>query len=525
LGLLDGNLDPQSLASLQLAGGLLSPGSFGQGLSRGLSGYQGSLAASQEMDAKRQALEMQKLQFAVAMRKQSLINDYLAGGQPDQSPSAAPTQPSIMAGAPGTTPPTSPNSPMNPNMGAPPMGQGPQASGRPFGGLPRDQAMPDLLFNDGKNIATLVKDYQTPTMGRAGGFMTYRDGRMVQLPAVPEGFTTSVQPDGSFKIVPVEGGPAAVAASSAAKAAGPAGFKQTDVIGPGNTPYKVFNKDLPSFAPPSSRPGAIPPAVQASRDSDAYAIIKAEYDKEPPGPNKDALGREVARMNAGASPVGLPPGAVQTGLAPGVAKEAESRAGNAQNLMSDSYKTILGNNGSAQTVQARLEEIRNFSKSAILGGETQWRDFANNLASIAGVSDKATDRKTAGDLLEKNASQIALAIGTGSQGTDALRSLAASANPGRHMTQGAINTAVDQLQAAAQVQQAKAQLLTPHYNAGNTANYLSTEQQFDKNADYRVFQLHGMTPQQAQTYRAQMGEKAWAELQTKAKALKGLGVF
>jgi hypothetical protein len=50
MGLLDNDLsDPRTMAALQLAGGLLSPGSFGQGLQRGLKGYQDTLGAAQEM--------------------------------------------------------------------------------------------------------------------------------------------------------------------------------------------------------------------------------------------------------------------------------------------------------------------------------------------------------------------------------------------------------------------------------------------------------------------------------------------
>jgi hypothetical protein len=96
VGLLDGNLDPQSLATLQLAGGLLSPGSFGQGIQRGLAGYQGALTSAKELqvkDALLQAQQQEQQLRALQIRLQNMKLDqaaaYLSGGGAFQAGTAA----------------------------------------------------------------------------------------------------------------------------------------------------------------------------------------------------------------------------------------------------------------------------------------------------------------------------------------------------------------------------------------------------------------------------------------------------
>lgn len=61
MGLLGDSIDdPKSLATYSLVAGLLSPGSFGQGLGKGLAGYQGTLANDQDLKLKGQQLESNK---------------------------------------------------------------------------------------------------------------------------------------------------------------------------------------------------------------------------------------------------------------------------------------------------------------------------------------------------------------------------------------------------------------------------------------------------------------------------------
>jgi len=553
----DGWDDPQSMATLSLAAGLLGPGGFGVGLGRGLQGYQASMANAADLQAKRQALQMNQLQFQAAMRNQNIINDLLSryqggGAAQPEGPSSATT-----ALAQGAQQPALSDNPLVPQrmdvgpttgnaqrMDAMPRPQVSAQPEDPFGAIPGNAAMWDLAFNQGKGIPNLIMESKKPTSLRPGGYASYADGRMEQLPQVPEGSTAVRGQDGRWHIVPVEGGQSAVASSAAAKASGAAGYKQTEVLGPDNQRYTVFNRDLPGFdsqtarAPAPSAPNRyqIPPSEQAARDSDRVTILRQELDRinaRPAGdPNaasdRRAVQNELLRLGVSASapaPSGTPPNAVRTGLAPGVAEAAK----NGQDTMNESFKAVRAANQSSQTVQARLDGIEALSQKAITGGDTEWRDFANNLLSIAGVSDKATDRKTAGDLIEKYNSQIALALGTGSQGTDALRAMASAANPNRKMTPDAMAEAAQQLRAAAQAQQVKAQLLTPLFNGGDYKSYNDIEQKFDKNADYRLWHIRsatqGMNPQQAQAYlQAHFTPAQLAMFKQQRAALKEIGV-
>ena len=93
------------------------------------------------------------------------------------------------------------------------------------------------------------------------------------------------------------------------------------------------------------------------------------------------------------------------------------------------------------------------------------------------------------------------------------------------MTPQAITEAVAQLQGSAQIQQAKASLLTPLFNAGDPSAYIKAEQNFDKNADYRIFQLKNMNPQQGALYLSKMPKSEQDDLRAKASALKDMKVF
>ena len=93
------------------------------------------------------------------------------------------------------------------------------------------------------------------------------------------------------------------------------------------------------------------------------------------------------------------------------------------------------------------------------------------------------------------------------------------------MTPQAITEAVAQLQGSAQIQQAKASLLTPLFTSGDPSAYVKAEQEFDKNADYRIFQLKNMNPQQAALYLAKIPKQEQDELRSKAAALRTMKVF
>ncbi len=87
MGLLDFE-NPQNMAVMQLAAGLLGGGSFGQALGRGLGGYQSSLQQSQEAQAIKAAREMQMSKMRQeeqsrqdALQREKARRDYLSSGE------------------------------------------------------------------------------------------------------------------------------------------------------------------------------------------------------------------------------------------------------------------------------------------------------------------------------------------------------------------------------------------------------------------------------------------------------------
>lgn len=77
--------DPRTMATLQMAAGLLGGGNFGQALGRGLSGYSDSMSASQkdafvkeQMQWKRQEMEQEKADRAEQARRSNLLRGMFA---------------------------------------------------------------------------------------------------------------------------------------------------------------------------------------------------------------------------------------------------------------------------------------------------------------------------------------------------------------------------------------------------------------------------------------------------------------
>jgi hypothetical protein len=145
----------------------------------------------------------------------------------------------------------------------------------------------------------------------------------------------------------------------------------------------------------------------------------------------------------------------------------------------------------AQTINSRLDTIKDLATRASTGQFADKQQFVNSLLSLAG-SEKATDAATAKALLDKNANQIVAQLGQGGLGTDAARSIISSAYPSSHMPGPAIAEAVDNLKAANAMQVAKAGVLQQHYLKNDPAAYQQAESQFNAVADPRVFQWYSM---------------------------------
>lgn len=208
----------------------------------------------------------------------------------------------------------------------------------------------------------------------------------------------------------------------------------------------------------------------------------------------------------------------------GADANAQTGATNLQNGMADKHKTLTVSNQQAQTNNSYLQNISDLAQKAATGKFSDRKDFVNALLSEMG-SERATDEKTANDLLGKYSNQIVARLGQGGLGTDAARAIITAANPNAHMTKEAITEASGNLIGANQMIQAKAKLLTPHFNAQNPQEYNSKELAFDQNADPRVWQYMNMTDPVARAAFAKQTMQQDPKFLDRMRSLNELGVF
>ena len=313
MGLLDGNLDPQSMATMQLAAGLLSPGSFGQGLGKGLEGYQGTMANAQTMQMRAQQLEaakqaqlMQQLQFSRATNQYNMqlpimqeLTRRMSGklgiggttsGKSDPSYGISQTS----QGGNGAVDPTSTTGASGPSTGTSPVGDAYASSQQTkggstlFAGVPDDVAISTVgASGDMSRIPDLIAKYNEPTpdqknnaamgitpalaklawMAKASkdgeaerkplsqfkNFFTNESGIVPKLPenANPVG---NVAPNGALPggVAPVPGALPIEQASAAAKEAGMQGEKVVNNVAGPNGPVSGRTNDV--FGPSTPAP-------------------------------------------------------------------------------------------------------------------------------------------------------------------------------------------------------------------------------------------------------------------------------
>ena len=184
-------------------------------------------------------------------------------------------------------------------------------------------------------------------------------------------------------------------------------------------------------------------------------------------------------------------GQAKPGVIAGADPTLQTARTNQQNNMAEKWKPLNDAVSNAQTVNSRLDTIKDLANKANTGQFADRMQFVNSLLSFAG-SEKATDAVTAKTLLDKNANQIVAQLGQGGLATDAARAIVGAAYPNSHMPKEAIAEASDNLKAANQMQIAKAKVLQPHYLSNNPEAYQQAESQFNAAADPRIFQWKSM---------------------------------
>ena len=307
-------------------------------------------------------------------------------------------------------------------------------------------------------------------------------------------------------VTPVPGSAGVMASNSAATAAG------TNT----QTPETGYVDGQPVNTTRAARVStAVAPATQAARDAEAVKVFDLEIAAEKDPTARAALQRTRDRMAKTAAP----------SIAPEQAPGVVIGANDAQKQLGDRFGALRDQVATAQTTNSYLDNIKQLAEKAATGKFSDRQDYLNALLSSAGVSEKATDAKTANDLLNKYSNQIVSRLSTGGLGTDAARTILGSAYPNAHMTKEAIGEAVDNIKAVNDMQKAKLTLLSPHGNARDAAQYQQREAAFDKAADPRIWQLQSMNGEQAQKFLAAMPPAMQAELRQRVQTLKQLGAL
>lgn len=230
---------------------------------------------------------------------------------------------------------------------------------------------------------------------------------------------------------------------------------------------------------------------------------------------------EIARLSKGSSQKGAEPQAPRLGVDPTI----QAARTNQQTSMADKWKTVNDAASNAQTINSRLDTIKDLSTRASTGQMADKIQFANSLLSMAG-SERANDANTAKVLIDKNANQIVAQLGQGGLGTDAARAILQSAYPNSHMPREAITEAADNLKAANQMMVAKSKVLQPHYQKNDPASYQQKESDFNSAADPSIFQWKALSsnPEAQKAFAAKL-LKQDPQAPAKIHTLEQLGAF
>jgi hypothetical protein len=336
------------------------------------------------------------------------------------------------------------------------------------------------------------------------GYSNALTGEAGMVGKIPEGanVTGAPGPNGQVSLTPMPGNTGVLANNSAASTAGTNSQTPTTAYVNGQPAFSTKGMDVNR----ARAQAAVGPAL-AENASDLPGILDRELANEKDPVARAALQRERARITPEQAP------GVVTG------------ANDAQKQLGDRFGALRDTVSTAQTTNSYLDNIKQLSATAATGKFSDKQDFVNAVLSTAGISEKATDAKTANDLLNKYSNQIVSRLSTGGLGTDAARTILGSAYPNAHMTKDAIVEAVDNIKAVNEMQKAKLSLLSDAGNKRDAAAYQSAEQKFDQIADPRIWQLSNMDASHAKAFLAKMPDDMKAELRKRAAALKQMGVL
>lgn len=585
MGLLGDSLtDPQSLAVLQLAGGLLSPGSFGQGLSRGLTGYQGALMNAQEMAAKKQAMDLQNIQMQQQKRMFDLQTPFLEeavrrmqGGQTNaaMAPPAAATSALEQGAGLGSIGPTTANAA---RMDAIPPARASDASpanmqrtGSMFPGVPDNVAfgmigtggfskIPEVIqkYNEPTEFAKMLvqagidpqsaigrqliqaniakSNYVAPVNARPGSILrdAFSQKPVAFNPTIPEGGSPVFDASGNVTAVnPIPGVNEIVRGLSAAKAGGTAqytpyaGFTATGQPAPVQSVANVLGGGAPAAHP------TVTPDAQLKAMQEALPLKLAERDAMPPGKDREALNREIQRdQNAilRKQPFSASTGASSgTYAAPPLGAVAEADATSkhsAENAVS-SYNQIHSAAQTAPRTIGLLQTISQLADKTMVGPGSDKVQFVNGVLNTLGITPGA-DQAQNYQIMKKNLNMIvgAQRSAAGGGGTDALQNLLEAANPDvKAMNAPALKEAAQELIAYQRMLQAHDRIL-PNPKETSTLNFQKAQTQLSRFSDPRLWQLeHAENDAERVRIMSLIPQAERAELMKKAGEARKMGLL
>jgi hypothetical protein len=569
MGLLDGLTDPQSMATLQLAAGLLSPGSFGQGLGRGLSGYQQTLSNAQDIAAKAQAMRLQQIQMAQQQRIFDLQTPFLeeAFRRMQSGPAASPdaqmpaVQAALAAGAQaGSVGPTVANAQ---RMVEPtPQQVAPRQS--MFPGLPDDVAfgmigtggfakIPEAIMKNAeptgemKNIAAAYgmnspqyraalqavaekAGYIAPVNARPGSILRnpVTMQPMAFNPHVPEGGTPVFDASGnvvSFQDIP--GATKIISAAAAAKAAGEgtalpyAGFDSQ------GRPLPVVSRTRAATQGAQAPSEMVTPEQQAAANLELIKILKAEIATEKDPGTKAAFQRELSRVSQAAA--SGKPFTVTTKSAIYAAPPlgAEATANTSAKDAVESWNAIHTTAQNALRSIGLLQTIQQLADKTMIGPGADKLQFINGVLNTLGIK-PGMDQAQNYQIMKKNLNMLvgSQRVGAGGGGTDALQALLEASNPNvKEMNGPAAKEAAEELIAYQRMMIAKDRAL-PNPNTTSTQDYQAKESELVPFSDPRLWQLeHAASDQERLRILSLMPESQRASFIEKARQARKLGLF
>lgn len=194
-------------------------------------------------------------------------------------------------------------------------------------------------------------------------------------------------------------------------------------------------------------------------------------------------------------------------------------------FVNNHFNTLQANAASEEKMAGIAQNIEDYADKSITGTGEDKLSFWNGLLAQAGLR-KATDIKTATDLLQKNMSMFTQNTPAA---TDAKQLINTLSQPHPTMSPQAIKAAAGQLVGQLKMDRDAASYFMPEKakadQTGDTSEYMAKLSQFNKVDDPRVWQFAGMNPADQAAFKARMSPAEQKQFGSKISTLLKMGFF